>query len=197
MRNKRVTTKAMYDYNSDTDTYHVNIRVANYNELFNKWDFSPYHEKDLEPELADYLESCFRELPAGSNVVVSFHLPQAVSNPDLEKQFTRSIYYHLSYRRSRLELKKRAVWRDTMQYTGFGIAFVVFAQALPKMLDAFLLGTILSEGLFIGGWVLLWEAFSQIFFRSRQLKRERELNQRLQDATYRFVYEDRLPDSNL
>jgi|SRR5690554_1262671 len=193
MRTKRVTAKAMYDYNSETDTYHVDIRVDNYTELFNKWDFSPYHEKDLEPELVEYLESCFQELPTGSKVVVTFHLPQAVSNPDLEKQFTRSIFYHLSYRKSRLDLKKRALLRDTMRYAGFGIIFVVLAQGLPSLLDALILGSILSEGLFIGGWVLLWEAFSQVFFRRRKLKRERELNQRLENATYRFMYESRDP----
>lgn len=195
MRNKRVTTKTMYDYESESGTYHIDIRVAKYSDLFNKWDFSPYHEKDLEPELVVYLESCFRELPARSNVVVSFHLPKTVCNPDLEKQFTRSIYYHLSYRRSRLELTRRKVLRDTMRYAGFGIAFVVFAHSLPDLLDSLILGPVISEGLYIGGWVLLWEAFSQIFFRSRNLKRERELNQRLENATYRFVYEGRGPDN--
>jgi hypothetical protein len=42
----------------------------------------------------------------------------------------------------------------------------------------------------VGGWVLLWEAFSQVFFRNRRLKKEREMNRRLQNATYRFIYED-------
>jgi len=191
MRSKRVTTKAMYDYNSESDTYHIDIRVANYTDLYNEWDFSPFHEKDLDPELVDYLVTCFEEIPSPSNVVVSFHLPKAVHNPDLEEQFTHSVYYHLSYRRSQLELEKRGLRRDTMRYTGFGIAFVVLAQALPKLLDAFVIASIVSEGLFIGGWVLLWEAFSHIFFRSRNLKRERELNERLQNADYRFIYECR------
>lgn len=187
----RVTTKTMYDYDSVSDTYHIEIRVGSYNDLFNKWDFSPYHEKDLEPELVAYLEGCFREIPAGSNVVVSFHLPDDVYNAHLEEQFTRSIFYHLSYGRSQLELKKRVLRQDTMRYTGFGIAFVILAQSLPNFLDTFLLVSILSEGLFIGGWVLLWEAFSQIFFRNRRLRKEREMNERLQNATYRFIYEDR------
>ena len=43
----------------------------------------------------------------------------------------------------------------------------------------------------MGGWVLLWEAFSQIFFRNRRLKREREVKERLQAATYRFIYGDK------
>lgn len=187
----RVTTKAMYDYDSVSDTYHIDIRVGSYTDLFNRWDFSPYHEKDLEPELVAYLEGCFRELPAGSNVVVSFHLPKDVYNADLEEQFTRSIYYHLSYARSQLELKRRALRQDTLLYTGFGIAFVILAQSVPNLLDAFILVSILSEGLFIGGWVLLWEAFSQIFFRNRRLRKEWEMNERLQAATYRFIYEDK------
>jgi len=33
--------------------------------------------------------------------------------------------------------------------------------------------------------------FSQIFFRNRRLKREREVNERLQAATYRFIYGDK------
>jgi hypothetical protein len=190
MRSKRVTTKTMYDYDSERDTYHVDLRVANYADLFNKWDFSPYYEKDLEPELVDYLVGSFQEIPAGSNVVVSFHLPKAVHNPDLEKQFTSSVYYHLSYARSQLEQERRALRRDTTRYAGYGVAFVVLAQFLPNILEGLILVSLVSEGLFIGGWVLLWEAFSHIFFRSRRLKRERELNERLQNATYRFIYED-------
>ena len=86
--------------------------MGSYSDLFNKWDFSPYHEKDLEQELVDYLVGCFQEIPSGSNVVVSFHLPKTVYNPDLEEQFTRSIYYHLSYGRSQLEQEKRALFQD-------------------------------------------------------------------------------------
>lgn len=191
MRSKKVTTKAMYNYDSESNTYHIDIRVGSYSDLFNKWDFSPYHEKDLEPELVDYLVGCFQEIPSGSNVVVSFHLPQTVYNPDLEEQFTRSIYFHLSYGRSQLELEKRALFQDAMLYAGYGIGFVVLARLLPSLLDALILGSIISEGLFVGGWVLLWEAFSQIFFRNRRLKREREMNERLQAATYRFIYGDK------
>jgi hypothetical protein len=78
-----------------------------------------------------------------------------------------------------------------MLYAGYGIGFVVLARLLPRFLDALILGSIISEGLFVGGWVLLWEAFSQIFFRNRRLKREREMNERLQAATYRFIYGDK------
>lgn len=190
MRGKRVTTKAMYNYDSESDAYYIDVRVRDYTDLFNKWDFSPYHEKDLEPELVEYLVDCFQEIPVVSNVVVSFHLPKAVYDPNMEEQFTRSIYYHLSYGRSQLELEKQAVLQDTLLYTGYGIAFVVLAQSLSKLLDGLILISIVSEGLFVGGWVLLWEAFSQVFFRNRRLKKEREMNRRLQNATYRFIYED-------
>ena len=72
MRSKKVTTKAMYNYDSESNTYHIDIRVGSYSDLFNKWDVSPYHENDLEPELVDYLVGCFQEIPPGSNIVACF-----------------------------------------------------------------------------------------------------------------------------
>jgi hypothetical protein len=47
---------------------------------------------------------------------------------------------------------------------------------------------ILREGLFIGGWFLLWESFSLFFFDSYEVRQRRKRFQRYLDSDIEFRY---------
>jgi hypothetical protein len=48
--------------------------------------------------------------------------------------------------------------------------------------------SVAREGIFIGGWVFLWEVITNIFIVRREMKQSSLLFQRLLQAEIRFIY---------
>ena len=63
-----------------------------------------------------------------------------------------------------------------------------FFRNVIQIKDVF--SSIFTEGLYIGGWVLLWEAFSLFFFESYEIKQRRKLFLRFVDMRIYFKYID-------
>jgi hypothetical protein len=66
--------------------------------------------------------------------------------------------------------------------------FLIGAYLLRNIVGLSLLTNIMTEGFFIGGWFLLWEAFSLFFFDTHEVKIRRRLFQRLLKSE--IIYKD-------
>lgn len=73
-----------------------------------------------------------------------------------------------------------------MKYFVMGIVFFIIAYMGPFTADR-LAVQILEDGLFVGGWVFMWETFSKLFIESRELQEERQIIKRFMKAQIRFV----------
>ena len=49
---------------------------------------------------------------------------------------------------------------------------------------------VLEEGILIGGWVFLWEFFTNLFIKSREINSMYQIYERLYDSEIQFIYED-------
>jgi hypothetical protein len=67
-----------------------------------------------------------------------------------------------------------------------------FFRNVVKLVDMF--STIFVEGLYIGGWVLLWEAFSLFFFHSYEIRQRKKIFLRFKGMEIYFKYTN---DQNL
>jgi predicted membrane channel-forming protein YqfA (hemolysin III family) len=75
-------------------------------------------------------------------------------------------------------------------YILMGVLFLLTAYLIPESKDLSLLISLLMEGLFVGGWVFLWEAFSIFFFGSRELKDKKKRYFRYLESEIFFKYTD-------
>ncbi len=188
-KQKCLNPKSVYKYDSRTNTYFVNINIKDYDDIFNKWDYSPYDKKDLNPELDNYLKSCLQEIPAATNLDIRFFLPRTIYQPLVEEQCRESLQYYFDYRKSLLSFNKKNSRKDTLQYSIYGIGLIITAYFVQKELTSFKFLSFITEGFFIGAWVLLWEVFSYFFFTRKDMQRDRLTYQRLNKANYEFIYE--------
>lgn len=67
--------------------------------------------------------------------------------------------------------------------------FLSFAYLLKQHLHMELFKTTVVEGLFIGGWLFLWEAFSLFFFSSQEIRAKLKRYYRFIDGKISFHYE--------
>ena len=74
----------------------------------------------------------------------------------------------------------------TLRYVLMGLGTLWAAQAISTPAEAYTITVVLTEGLFIGGWVFLWEAVSLFFFSNRDIYHRYRTYMRLRDALVIF-----------
>ena len=156
----------LYNKNEETKAYIIEVSLEDYSELFNGWDASPLRRKDLEPELLDYLEQAATEIPIKEKVELVFYLPFGMRDLDKEQKSITGIKNNYKVVMFFIQKTLRMNYRQLATYIMLSILFLIGAYILRNVTDLELLMSIAIEGLFIGGWFLLWEAFSLFFFTS-------------------------------
>lgn len=176
----------LYNKNEETKAYIIEVSLEDYSELFNGWDASPLRRKDLEPELLDYLEQAATEIPIKEKVELVFYLPSGMRDLDKEQKSITGIKNNYKVVMFFIQKTLRMNYRQLATYIMLSILFLIGAYILRNVSDLELLMSIAIEGLFIGGWFLLWEAFSLFFFTSHETRIRKKIFQRFMDSEIYF-----------
>lgn len=177
----------IYKKNS-SGAYIIEISLNHYSELFNSWDAAPFKNKDLDYELKVYLEECSFDIPLRHKIQIWLYLPKKQRNKTLEKNAISGLknYFRLTI----LDQNRNIFKQRKNIFSFFSSAIIFWTMAIPLQkfaTDNFLL-ELLSEGLFLGGWVMGWELFSLIIFQRRELRHKLKSYQRFQDSKIEFKY---------
>ncbi len=137
----------------------IEVRVRHVNQLFNTIDPSSFYERDLDPAAEEFIEEWAKELPRSGPLALLVHVDGRSPETDdgallrhaVQQFFGRKA--HFARRRLR-ELFRRG--------RGSLLVALVFLSALGMLANALRgvihgpIGSILVEGLLIGGWVAMW-----------------------------------------
>ncbi len=78
--------------------------------------------------------------------------------------------------------------KDIARFLLLGSALLVLGFYLKEVYSDSIVLTLLSEGFFIGGWVMLWEMFSAWFFEIKKLKMKSDHFERLFQSGIKYSY---------
>jgi len=183
--------ESLYKRDPDTGEFAIEIDLDAYGEVFNEWDRGPLRSRDIDPDLLTFLERCSADIPLKLPIGLHFYLPAAERNPAKEAWLARGFrnYFELTeYQVARRIVRSK---RMIMVYVLVAFVFLFSAYLAQPLVERRLLLQTLSEGLFIGGWVFLWEAFSRFSFTNREMAVELREARRFLKAPIRFHYERR------
>jgi hypothetical protein len=185
---KKPYLKKIYRFDNLKEAYIIDIDLDYYQEIFNDWDASPVRKKDLDPELVHYLESSSGEISRKNKLTIHFSLPINQKDKSKEKKVLAGIrnYYNSTLYFTRKELNFSL--RKIALFITLGFSFILFAYLAQNQLNLNLGFDVLIEGVFIGGWVLLWEAFSLFFFSMYELRKKKSMYTRFLDSDIIFEY---------
>jgi len=176
---------SLYKVNPDTKAYVIEISLDDYSELFNGWDASPLKRKEIEPELMDYFVQAATEIPITKALEICFFIPAEIK--DAEKESTSKAAIHNNFKIQLLftERSLRYTYRRFLIYVLVSILLLTSAYVLPEIRDLSLMFKIMIEGMFIGGWWILWEGFSLVFFQGHEIRmRKKFLTRYLNSLIY-------------
>ena len=185
-KEKRGLFAEIYRYDKITDSYIIEIALDSYGDIFSEWDPAPFKLRDIDPDLALYLEGCSEDIPLKYPVTLSFTVPKGYRRENVEVQARNGLKNGFTFKRYFIKKEIHTLNRRTFFYFIIGFAFLWVATIFPKQLIESPFPSIIVEGLFIGGWVFLWEAISILLFTTRSLRHQDHIYKRLQNSPIAF-----------
>ncbi|MDT9545957.1 MAG: hypothetical protein HQ516_01460 [Chlorobium sp.] len=147
---------------SDDGRVCIDVAARRVEDLYEDFDkTAPYHRKDLDADLADYLVDCAGEI-GGDDFLIRFTLERLLSE-DLVRRIRSSVKGFFLYRRELEQASVRTMLRASIGMLVAGVLLLGLSLWLPGRFDftgdvgAFP-GGILVEGITIAAWVAIWES---------------------------------------
>lgn len=164
----------------------IEVRIARIEALFESLDPSPFHERDLDPDAADYILGWARELPHDADLVIRLHLPEEETARATAETVAPALRAYFTYRAGIADRDRREVFRLGRRYLAIGLAVLALcllaARAAPAVLGEGPAAEILAEGLMILGWVSNWKPLETMLYDWLPLHRRAGLLRRLSAA---------------
>jgi hypothetical protein len=185
-KTKKHDFQSMYYQNAETNAYQVEVSLEDYSELFNGWDASALRRKDLEPELLDFLEQAGYEISYKEKIEVCFYLPKEVYNLEKEMKSLAAVKNNFKIAIFFINKSLKKSYRQILTFFILSLIFITSAYLMRDDESLPILTKIAREGLFIGGWIFIWEAFSLFFFTTHEERKRRDVFYRYLDSEIYF-----------
>jgi hypothetical protein len=159
----------------------VDIRIASIEQLFDNRDPAPFRERDLDPDLVEYVLAAGEDLASQAGLRVVFWLGKPCPPAEIEAAFRA----HFAYELDRIERRRRRQRRIGQIALLLGVGLIIVLLSLAQLVARVVpgsLGQALREGLVISSWVVLWRPVEILIYDWIPVHRERRVMRRLLSA---------------
>lgn len=164
----------------------IEIALDQYSDIFNEWDPAPFKRREIDADLELYLEGSAEEIPSKYPIELYFIIPAGSRNQLMEQESRSALKSFFTFRIYFLKRDLRKVNIRILRYLVTGFILLWVGTIYPGHTSDAPWATVITEGIFIGGWVFLWEAVSLFFFSNRDLYQRRKMYKRLLDSPIFF-----------
>lgn len=168
-------------YRTEGDVPCIDINVQRLEQLFDNRDPAPFRERDLDPDVAEYVLGAAADLAPHPSFTIVFWLEQAAPSVELEHAFRA----HFAAELARQDRRRRRQRRSGAVMLIMGVALLPLLFALAQLVGASVAGSLgagLKEGLVISSWVLLWRPVELLVYGWIPHRQERRLVERVLTA---------------
>ncbi|MBN2287402.1 MAG: hypothetical protein JXQ26_05185 [Tissierellales bacterium] len=188
IKNIKLDPKKLYRYHQEKMCFFIDVQLDGYREIYNEWDFSPLYNRDIDEDLVAYLKNSYEEIPLKSEIIISISVPRSERNSDRESKSIESMKNYFMYLIRIKNREMQGVKKRMIYYLVIGAALLSlanFTETIPLSAGYM---QILSQGLFVGGWVLFWEVFSDIFFELTEMRKDLKIYYKMYASWIEFRY---------
>jgi hypothetical protein len=138
----------------------IEVKVAELQQLFRAIDPSPFGDRQLDPDIEEFIVYRAREVPKGVPFGLMVYLDHVAGAGDDAAALSSSVRQFFSRRAEAARRELRELFRRGRLSLLIGLAvlgtFGGFAQALGSGSGDAGFASVLRESLIIGGWVAMW-----------------------------------------
>ena len=186
MRKKRYFQK-LYNYDEENKKYLIEVSLDDYDDVYDDWDPSPFKKRDIEDEFNDFIVNSSEDIPLMYDISIVLYLPESKKDVRKESALISAYKNYYNYAMERFNKDKLNLHQKTISYLFLSLLLLSIGYFF-FIGDKNIFLKVLHEGIFIGGWVFLWEFFTNIFITTRDIQNEYKLYKRLYHSEIRFIY---------
>lgn len=188
MREKRISQiQKQYRFDEVNNTYLIDVSLDDYDDVYDVWDPAPFKKRFIEAEFDDFIVTSAEDIPSEYKLNIVLYIPEQKKDTNKEIAVESAYKNYYSYAvekiaRSRIKLRKKYILYFFLA-TLFLSAGYFFQYGKENVIIK-----VINEGIFIGGWVFLWEFFTNVFMTRRELNTKYRLYRRIYLSEILFVY---------
>lgn len=150
--------------------------------MFNTMDPSPFHERDLDDDAAEFILSWAEEFHRPEPVDLIVHLETVEDVSVAQRIISEAVHHYFEYqaRLNRLAFKRLMSQgrMSLMVGLGFLIACLLLLEFVPAGKGT-TIGSFLKEGITIAGWVAMWRPLEIYLYEWWPLRRRGQVLDKL------------------
>ncbi len=145
----------------------IEIKLTAIMQLFNSFDPSPFHEKELDHDAEHYIVDTVNDFPKKTQFAIVIHLPADLADSPEGRSLPAAIRNHFEYRMLVAERKYRQRLKYGRMILLIGLTFlfisIIAGRAILQMGDS-LLYVLVADALMITGWASMWEPVTVLLY---------------------------------
>jgi hypothetical protein len=169
----------------------LEIYLPDIRRLFNSMDPAPFHERDLDPNAADYILEWAEELRRKGPLALVVKLGTPLGPGDDAAAVERSVREH--FQRRAAATRRRL--RDMLRVGRYSLLIallligpiIVVAESAAQMVETERYAALIENSLVIGAWVALWRPLEVFLYDWWPVRAEARLYDRLGALEVRTV----------
>jgi hypothetical protein len=170
----------------------IEVRVAELRQLFDPIDPSPFRDKDLDADAAEFIVDWSKDVPRDARLALLVHVDRSAGLADEAGVLRDAIHRYFRLRAERRRRDLRQLFRRGRISLAIGLGFLATAVGLGDLVGRSLryrhLAEVLREGLSIGGWVAMWRPLEVFLYDWWPIRADARLFDRLAAMPVRIRY---------
>ncbi len=154
-------------YKKENGMILIEIKLSSVMQLFNSFDPSPFHEKELDSVAERYIVETVKDFPGKTRFKMNIYLPPDIAGTDQAMKIPSAIQNHFEYKMLVAERKFRSHFRHGRSTLLIGLTFLTIAlvaRQLVSSMNNHLVAQILSDAFLIIGWAAMWEPVTVLLY---------------------------------
>jgi len=154
-------------YKKENGMILIEIKLSSVMQLFNSFDPSPFHEKELDSVAERYIVETVKDFPQKTRFKMNIYLPPDIATTDRAMKIPSAVQNHFEYKMLVAERKFRSHFRHGRSTLLIGLTFLTIAlvaRQLVSSMNDHLVAQILSDAFLIIGWAAMWEPVTVLLY---------------------------------
>ncbi len=139
--------------------HHIELNLRDVDQLFNTMDPSPFHEKDLDADAAEFILSWAEEFHHSEPVDLIIHLEKSPDGHDAQRLVENAVRNYFTYQARLNKLEFKRLMKQGRMSLLVGLTFLILCFLVLELVISVNLSparSFLKEGITIAGWVAMW-----------------------------------------
>ncbi|HEX4639188.1 MAG TPA: hypothetical protein VH170_06860 [Chthoniobacterales bacterium] len=159
----------------------IAVNLDDLEQFFNTMDPSPFHEKDLDHDLEEFIVSWATEFPLGEPLRLRVHFQNRPFDIDAQSVIEKAIHNYFRYRTELNQRELKQLLREGRISLVIGLSFLTLCISGGQMATRFQIpgASVVEASLTIAGWVAMWHPMDVFLYGWWPLRREGKVYRKL------------------